>query len=82
MCSSIPGQIIEIIDPANRLAQVEISGKPRSVNLSLLSDEESTAGAWVLVQAGLAVTAISPEEAGQILELVEALDQLYKEEFS
>lgn len=86
MCASIPGQIIEIVDPHNRLARVEISGQSRLVNLSILfpdlSTEEDVVGAWVLVQAGLAVASVSPEEASQMLELIEELNKIYKEEFS
>ena len=28
MCTGIPGQILEIIDPIHRIAKVEVSGQP------------------------------------------------------
>ncbi|MGQ0604512.1 MAG: HypC/HybG/HupF family hydrogenase formation chaperone [Anaerolineales bacterium] len=79
MCISIPGQIVEIIDPVHRLAHVEISGQKRMVNLGLLSPNEGMVGEWVLVQAGLAVQRISPDEAHSALEFLRELDQLYEE---
>jgi hydrogenase expression/formation protein HypC len=82
MCASIPGQIVEVVDPENRLAKVDVSGKERVVNLGLLSEEDIFPGAWVLVQAGLAVARVSEEEAGQMLDLIEELNRIYEEGFS
>lgn len=80
MCASIPGQIIDIFDPQNRLAYVEISGQRRVVNLSLLPPEEAVAGEWVLVQAGLAVECVSPEDVEQISSLLEEIERFYEED--
>ena len=32
MCLAIPGQIVEIVDAANRLAKVDVAGVQRNVN--------------------------------------------------
>ncbi len=37
MCLAIPGQIIEVVDGANRLARVDVAGVKRNVNIGLLS---------------------------------------------
>lgn len=80
MCVSIPGQIVEIVDPVHRLAHVEVAGRKRVVNLGLLAPEEGAVGEWVLVQAGLAVERISPDEAQSTLEFLRDLDRFYEEE--
>jgi len=41
-CAGDSGQIIEIVDEANRLATVEVAGVQRKVNIGLL-DAEATA---------------------------------------
>lgn len=82
MCVSIPGRIVEIVDAEHRLARVEIDGQRRQVNLGLLAEGEGAVGDWVVVQAGLAVERLSEEEARAALALLEALEQMYKEELS
>ena len=36
MCLAIPGQILEIVDEANRLAKVDVAGVQRTINIGLL----------------------------------------------
>ena len=36
MCLAIPGQVVEIVDEANRLAKVDVAGVRRNVNVGLL----------------------------------------------
>jgi hydrogenase expression/formation protein HypC len=80
MCIGIPGQIIEIIESAQRIAQVDISGRLRTVDLGLLSPDESAVGDWVLVHAGLAVSRMDADEAYRTLALLRELDEFGKEE--
>ena len=43
MCLAIPGQIVEIVDEANRLARkVDVAGVRRNVNIGLLDED----GRW------------------------------------
>ena len=39
VCLAIPGQILEIVDDENRLAQVDVAGVRRNVNVGLLDGE-------------------------------------------
>jgi hydrogenase assembly chaperone HypC/HupF len=77
---SVPGQIVEIVDPVHRLAHVNFEGQQRLVNLGLLSPEEGVVGDWVIVQAGLAVGRLSEAEAQSALALLQELEQWYEEE--
>lgn len=80
MCVSLPGQIVQIVDPVHRLAHVAIGGQQRLVNLSLLPLDVGVVGNWVLVQAGLAVEYLSPEDAQSALDFFKELDQFFEEE--
>jgi hydrogenase expression/formation protein HypC len=80
MCVGIPGQIVEITDPVNRMARVEVSGQQRTINLGLLAPEEGEVGEWVLVHAGLAVQHLTETEARETLDLLAELTQIYEEE--
>jgi hydrogenase expression/formation protein HypC len=37
VCLAIPGQVIEVVDGANRLALVDVAGVKRTVNIGLLA---------------------------------------------
>ena len=80
MCLSIPGQITDIIDSAHRIALVDISGQPRTINLGLLSADEGAVGDWVLVHAGLAISRVDATDAHTILAMLQVCDQLNQEE--
>ena len=80
MCVSIPGQITDIIDSAQRIALVDISGQPRTINLGLLSADEGAVGDWVLVHAGLAISRVDATDAYTILAMLQVCDQFDQEE--
>jgi hydrogenase expression/formation protein HypC len=52
MCLAIPGQIAEIVDEANRLAQVEVAGVRRTINVALIESDEARATRLLLEQMG------------------------------
>jgi len=85
MCLAIPGQVVEVLDEDNQLAQVEVGGVRRNVNISLLGDGAGVApGAWVLIHVGFALSRIDEREAQATLQLLreaggeldQALDEL------
>ena len=82
MCLAIPGQIAEIVDEANRLAQVDVAGVRRTVNIALLdSDGHATApGDWVLIHVGFAISRIDEDEAHATHELLEQMGAEYEQE--
>lgn len=80
MCLGIPGQIVEITDPVQKLAIVEVSGVKRQVNIACIVDEEHSVdgclGDWVLVHVGFALNRIDPDEAAATLALLEELAEI------
>ena len=82
MCLAIPGQIAEIVDEENRLAEVEVAGVRRTINIALLdSDGQLTApGDWVLIHVGFAISRIDEAEAEATRLLLEQMGAEYERE--
>lgn len=83
MCVGIPGQIVQIVDPASDTALVEICGVRRAVNISCLIDEGCSqadcVGEWVLVHVGFAMSRLDEEEAMKTLALLQELGEMDQE---
>ncbi len=82
MCLAIPGQVVEIVDPVNQIAKVDVVGVRRNVNVGLLAEEDGgiRIGDWVLVHVGFAISRIDEEEARSTRELLEGMGIEYEQE--
>jgi hydrogenase expression/formation protein HypC len=82
MCLAIPGQIIEIVDEANHLAQVDVAGVKRNVNIGLLVAEgdEPVTGDWVLIHVGFALSKVDEAEAMATRKMLEGMGEDYEQE--
>jgi hydrogenase expression/formation protein HypC len=79
VCLAIPGQITRFVDEHNGLAEVEIAGVRRTVNVGLL-DGGAQPGEWVLVHVGFALSRIDEAEAAATLSLLQAMGAEYEQE--
>jgi hydrogenase expression/formation protein HypC len=82
VCLAIPGQIVEVVDPDNRLATVEVAGVRRTVNIGLLDAEGVGVGAgdWVLIHVGFAIAQVDEEEARATHDLLLRMGADYEQE--
>jgi hydrogenase expression/formation protein HypC len=82
VCLAIPGQVIKVVDDANRLAQVDVAGVKRTVNIGLLDDGLDGAGPgdWVLIHVGFAISKVDEQEALETRRLLEGMGQDYEQE--
>ena len=81
MCLAIPGQILEVVDEANRLAQVDVAGVQRNVNIGLLdSDGGVGPGDWVLIHVGFAMSKVDEHEAMATRKQLVAMGDDYEQE--
>ena len=83
MCLAIPGQIVEVVDAENRLAQVDVAGVVRKVNIGLLDEDEGGGagpGDWVLIHVGFALSKVDEEEALATRKLLEGMGADYEQE--
>jgi hydrogenase expression/formation protein HypC len=85
MCLGIPGQIVEINDPAQMRAKVDVEGVRREVSVSLIGldgPNGAQVGDWVLVHVGFAMAKIDEAEARETLDALKALGDMYEQELS
>ena len=82
MCLAIPGQIIEVVDDANRLAKVDVAGVKRNVNIGLLDADGDPAqpGDWVLIHVGFALSKVDEQEAIATRKMLEGMGADYEQE--
>jgi hydrogenase expression/formation protein HypC len=80
MCLAIPGQVKEVVDPANALARVDVAGVLRNVNVGLLDGAEP--GEWVLIHVGFAMSKVDEEEAHATLRLLQQMGEAYEQELA
>jgi hydrogenase expression/formation protein HypC len=82
VCLAIPGQIVDVTDGANRLAQVDVAGVRRNVNIGLLDtgDGGAAPGDWVLIHVGFAISKVDEQEAEATLKLLEGMGADYERE--
>ncbi|MCW3031861.1 MAG: hydrogenase expression/formation protein HypC [Solirubrobacteraceae bacterium] len=82
MCLAIPGQVVEMVDDAHRLAMVEVAGVRRTVNIGLLDvdGEGVVPGDWVLIHVGFAISQVDEEEAHATRSLLEQMGEDYERE--
>jgi hydrogenase expression/formation protein HypC len=78
MCLAIPGRVIEVVDPENRIASVDVAGVRRKVNVGLLDDVGP--GDWVLIHVGFAMSQVDEAEAIETRRMLEALGTSYEQE--
>jgi hydrogenase expression/formation protein HypC len=83
MCLGIPGLIVEVDDPARKLAIVDVGGVRRRVNIACIVDDAHPAAAcvgdWVLLHVGFAMSRIDAGEAARTLALLTELGQAQDE---
>jgi hydrogenase expression/formation protein HypC len=82
VCLAIPGQIVDVVDPANQLAQVDVAGVRRNVNIGLLGENGAGPGPgdWVLIHVGFAISQVDEEEALATRKLLEQMGAEYEQE--
>lgn len=83
MCLGIPGQIVEIVDAAGKLANVDVGGVRREVNIAFIVDADhpvaACVGDWVLVHVGFAMVRIDEDEAAATLSLLREMGEYQSE---
>lgn len=82
MCLGIPGQVVELRTDRPDLAQVDVSGVRRAINIGLLVDDPPVPGDWILIHVGFALSKIDEAEAKAAMDFLISLGQAYDEELA
>jgi hydrogenase expression/formation protein HypC len=78
VCLAIPGRIVELADESNQLAQVDVAGVLRKVNVGLIDDVRPDD--WVLIHVGFALSKVDEDEAQATLALLQQMGEAYEQE--
>lgn len=71
MCLGIPAKVESFVEDSDRqLAEVDVSGVRRTVNVGLVEEDGLAAGDWVLLHVGFAIAIIDEEEAERTYEFL------------
>ena len=73
MCLAIPGKIVEFTDEKNQIAQVEVGGVRRHINIGMLERDELRIGDYVLIHVGFAMSKVDEQEAEATLRFLQDL---------
>ena len=82
MCLGIPGQIVEISSAEKKLANADVSGVRREVNVACIAGDgpvDDLIGAWALIHVGFAMSRINEEEAAKTMEVLKMLGEAQEE---
>ena len=76
MCLAIPGKILSLIneDPLMRTGKVSFGGVVKEVNLAYVP--EAGVGDYVVVHVGFAISKLDEQEAQQVFEYLNRIDEL------
>ena len=76
MCIGVPGQVLAVGEDIHQLAQVEVCGIKRDVNIALMCEGNPAdlLGQWVLVHVGFAMSIIDEDEAKATLDALRQMD--------
>lgn len=80
MCLGIPGQVLEMVDDANSIAKVNVSGVKRNVNVALVRPDGIEPGDWVLIHVGFAMSKIDEQEAHETMKALQMMGEAYTDE--
>jgi hydrogenase expression/formation protein HypC len=80
MCLGIPGKVVDIVDDANSIAKVEVSGVKRNVSVALVRSEGIEPGDWVLIHVGFAMSKIDENEARETMKALQLYGQGFIDE--
>ena len=80
MCLGIPGRIVDIVDDANSIAKVDVSGVKRNVSVALVRPEGIAPGDWGLIHVGFAMSKIDENEAQETLKALYTMGNIFTDE--
>ncbi len=80
MCLGIPGRVVELDDTNEHLADCDVAGVVRRINIGLFEDDPIVVGDWVLIHVGFAMSKIDEREAARAMDGLKLLGQGFDEE--
>ncbi|MEU8271468.1 HypC/HybG/HupF family hydrogenase formation chaperone [Sphaerisporangium sp. NPDC049002] len=73
---------MEILSDRPDLANVDVCGVRRAINIGLLEGEALAPGDWILIHVGFALSKIDEAEAASAMDFLESIGQAYEDEIA
>ncbi|MFG1874848.1 HypC/HybG/HupF family hydrogenase formation chaperone [Sphaerisporangium sp. NPDC049003] len=73
---------MEILSDRPDLANVDVCGVRRAINIGLLEGEALVPGDWILIHVGFALSKIDEAEAASAMDFLESIGQAYEDEIA
>jgi hydrogenase expression/formation protein HypC len=77
MCVGLIGRVVRLADPKKEVCEVDIRGVRREVITAMLEPEKLLIGAYLLINAGLAMEVIDEKDALETLRLQEEMESAF-----
>jgi hydrogenase expression/formation protein HypC len=71
MCLGIPGRVVDWMEDPPDLANVDVAGVVRPINMYLLLEDPPAPGDWIVIHSGFAMDRIDEAQAKRSLEFLE-----------
>jgi hydrogenase expression/formation protein HypC len=68
MCLGIVGRVVTLSEDRPELADVDVAGVVRPINVMMLAGDGLLAGDWILIHAGFAMERIDAETAARQID--------------
>jgi hydrogenase expression/formation protein HypC len=70
MCLGIPGRVVDWREDEPDLANVDVAGMVRPINMYLLNEDPPAPGDWIVIHSGFAMDRIDEAQARKSLEFL------------
>lgn len=70
MCLGIPGRVVDWREDEPDLANVDVAGVVRPINMYLLNEDPPSPGDWIVIHSGFAMDRIDEAQARKSLEFL------------
>lgn len=81
MCLGIPAKVESFVEDTDRhLAEVDVSGVRRTVNVGLVLEDGLEVGDWILLHVGFAIAKIDEEEAQRTYDFLSQFEEELEQE--
>lgn len=70
MCLGIPGRVVDWREDEPDLANVDVAGVVRPINMYLLNEDPPAPGDWIVIHSGFAMDRIDEAQARRSLEFL------------
>lgn len=82
MCLGIPGRVCSFVEESDQLANVDVAGVERRINIGLVAGEGLEVGSWVLIHMGFVMSILDEDEAAFAMDGLRMLGEQLEDDIA